>query len=221
MAILIYLLTSKRNCSLLMDPQTTALILVGYQNDYFAPNGVLRGAVEDPERVDLVLANSLELLAVLQGTTTAVVATPFLMEEGYRGQANSVGILDKIKSAGAFKPDSWGAATIPELLAFGERITYIPGKAGFNAFTHTELDRVLRERGIENVLVAGMVTSLCVDSTGRAAYELGYGVTILSDCCSARTPTEQEFFCERIFPLYASVLTKDQVIEQMRLGVMC
>jgi len=202
-----------------MIPQTTALILVGYQNDYFARNGVLRGAVEDPERVDQVLANSLELCGLVRATEMTVIATPFLMEAGYREQANSVGILDTIKSAGAFRPGSEGAATIPELLAFGDRITYIPGKAGFNAFTHTDLDRVLRQRGIENVLVAGMVTSLCVDSTGRAAYELGYGVSILSDCCSARTPIEQEFFCERIFPLYASVLTNRQVMELLSQGV--
>jgi nicotinamidase-related amidase len=56
-----------------------------------------------------------------------------------------------------------------------------------------------------------MVTSLCIDSTGRAAYERGYQVSILADCCSARTPFEQEFFCENVFPLYANVINGSDV----------
>ena len=89
------------------------------------------------------------------------------------------------------------------------------GKVGFNAFSNTTLDEVLRAKGIRHVLVAGMVTSLCIDSTGRAAYERGYDVRILSDCCSARTRAEQDFFCQNIFPLYGGVLTSAQAIEQL------
>jgi nicotinamidase-related amidase len=60
-----------------------------------------------------------------------------------------------------------------------------------------------------------MVTSLCIDSTGRAAYERGYNVTILSDCTSARTETEQRFFCENVFPLYGSAKTSHAVLAEL------
>jgi nicotinamidase-related amidase len=116
-----------------------------------------------------------------------------------------VGILHTIKESGAFKAGSTGADTIPQLIEFGDRIDYVQGKVGFNAFSNTRLDDVLRGRGIRDVLVCGMVTSLCIDSTGRAAYERGYSVTILADCTSARTRAEHQFFCENIFPLYGSV----------------
>ena len=129
--------------------------------------------------------------------------------------ANSAGILDKIKASGAFKAGTAGADTIPELAAFGGRIQYVMGKIGFNAFSNTELDRVLQERGIKDVLVAGMVTSLCIDSTGRAAYERGYNVRILSDCTSARTREEQDYFCKNIFPLYGGVLDSEQAIREL------
>jgi nicotinamidase-related amidase len=169
-----------------MTPETTALILVGYQNDYFAPEGILRGVVEEPKRVDQVLANSLAFITAMAPTAMTIVATPIVLEPEYRALANSVGILDTIKNSGAFKAGTSGADTIPELAAFGERVTYVTGKVGFNAFSNTSLDTVLKGRDITDVLVAGMVTSLCIDSTGRAAYERGYSVTILSDCCSAR-----------------------------------
>ena len=108
-----------------------------------------------------------------------------------------------------------GADTISELAAFGDRITYVRGKVGFNAFSNTTLEDVLSSAGIENVLVCGMVTSLCIDSTGRAAYERGYDVTILSDCTSARTTTEHEFFCDNVFPLYGRAVSSIEVLEEL------
>ena len=198
-----------------MDPKTTAVILVGYQNDYFAANGILRGVVEEPNRVDSVLASSLAFIAAMAPTDMTIIATPIVLEPEYRALANSVGILGTIKESGAFKAGTAGADTIPEVLAFGDRVTYVTGKVGFNAFSNTTLDGVLKGKGITDVLVAGMVTSLCIDSTGRAAYERGYRVTILSDCCSARTPAEQDFFCQNIFPLYGGVLDSRQAIEQL------
>jgi nicotinamidase-related amidase len=198
-----------------MEPSATALILVGYQNDYFAANGILRSVVEESDRVDKVLANSIALIRALVPTQTTIIATPIVLESDYRALANSVGILDTIKKSGAFKSGTPGAENIPELVAFGKRIIYVSGKVGFNAFSNTELDRVLVERGIKNVFVAGMVTSLCIDSTGRAAYERGYNVSILSDCSSARTAAEQEFFCQNVFPLYAGVLDSKKAIEKL------
>jgi nicotinamidase-related amidase len=199
-----------------MNPATTALILVGYQNDYFAANGILRGVIEEPNRVDTVLANTMALITGLVSTAMTIIATPIVLEPNYRALANSVGILGTIKESGAFKVGSAGADNLPELAAFGERIIYVKGKVGFNAFSNTDLERVLQEGGIKNVLVAGMVTSLCIDSTGRAAYERGFSVTILSDCSSARTRSEQDFFCESVFPLYAGVLTSQEAMAQLR-----
>lgn len=198
-----------------MSPESTALILVGYQNDYFAANGILRGVVEEPNRIDSVLACTLDLIRATLSTGLTIIATPIVLEPEYRALSNSVGILDKIKASGAFKAGTIGAETIPEIEAFGERVQYVRGKVGFNAFSHTELDRVLRERGIRHVLVAGMVTSLCIDSTGRAAYERGYSVQILSDCTSARTRAEQDFFCQNIFPLYGGVMDSKEAIRRL------
>ncbi len=201
-----------------MNPKTTAVILVGYQNDYFAANGILRGVVEEPNRVDSVLANSLAFIRAMIPTPMTLIATPIVLEPDYRALANSVGILDTIKASGAFKAGTPGADNIPELAAFGDRITYVKGKVGFNAFSNTELEGVLQARGIKDVLVAGMVTSLCIDSTGRAAYERGYSVKILSDCTSARTRAEQDFYCQNIFPLYGGVLDSKQASEQLSAG---
>jgi nicotinamidase-related amidase len=197
----------KRN----MDYKHTALILVGYQNDYFAKDGILRGVVEEPGRVDEVLTNTLALIRRLVPTDVSILSTPIVLTPDYRALASPVGILHAIKESGAFAAGTHGAQSIPELKAFGDRIQYVKGKVGFNAFSDTLLDDELKSRDIREVLLAGMVTSLCIDSTGRAAYERGYSVKVLSDCTSARTTIEQSYFCSSVFPLYGAVVSSAEV----------
>lgn len=63
--------------------------------------------------------------------------------------------------------------------------------------------------------MARAVSSVCIDSTGRSAYELGYRVTVLSDCTVGRTSFEQEFYCEKIFPLYGEVIDHVELLRRL------
>lgn len=199
-----------------MNPSTTALILIGYQNDYFANDGVLHSVVEDS--TEDVLNNTLALLNALESTDVLMVTTPIIFTPDYSELTDPVGILEIIKEAGAFKADTMGAQTIPEVHKFGQRILEVPGKRGLNAFADTDLDNVLKNRGIVDVVLAGAVTSICIDSTGRAAFERNYKVTQLSDCTSSRTSVEQTFYCSNVFPLYASVTDSKELLFQLGVG---
>ena len=163
-----------------------------------------------------VLATTLNLLRELRDTDVLFVATPIVLSSTYRAMAEPVGILNTRKEVGAFAEGTVGAENIPEFAEFGDRIMYVDGKVGFNAFATTPLDEVLRSRGIRHVLVCGMVTSLCIDSTGRAAYERGFDVLIISDCSSARTALEQDFYCSSVFPLYARTITAEEFATELR-----
>ena len=198
-----------------MNPSKTALILVGYQNDYFREDGKVHGVFENPTATDEVLANTLAFVRALNEVGATVISTPIVLAPDYRAMASAVGILNTMKELSAFAEGTEGAQNIVELDEFGDSIVYVSGKVGFNAFSNTTLEDVLRERGIENVLVCGLVTSLCIDSTGRAAYERGYDVTIVSDCSAGRTDAEHEFFCENVFPLYGRAATSTELIDEM------
>lgn len=198
-----------------MDAKQTALVMIGYQNDYFAQDGILRGVVEEPGRVDEVLDNSLGFVRALVDKGATVVSTPIVLHPDYRAMASPGGILHTMKEVGAFAAGSKGAENIEELEQFGDNIAFITGKVGFNAFTNTALDELLKEKSIRNVLICGMVTSLCIDSSGRAAYERGYDVTIVSDCTSGRSATEHEFYCQSVFPLYGTAKTSDELLAEM------
>jgi nicotinamidase-related amidase len=196
-----------------MNPAFTALILIGYQNDYFSPAGVLYKVVEDS--ASRVLSNTLDTLKAIRDTPTTILSTPILFTPDYRELVDPIGILKIIKDSQAFREDMPGGRTIPELEAFSDRILTIPGKRGLTAFSNTALDQELRKRGITDVVLLGVVTSLCIESTGREAFEKGYRVHIVSDCTAGRTDFEQEFYCSEIFPMYADILDHRQLIAQL------
>ena len=198
-----------------MNPKDMAVVFVGYQNDYFAKDGILRGVVEEPHRVDEVLGNTLAFIKAVRDSQITLISTPIVLAPDYRAMAEPIGILNSMKEFGAFKEGSVGAQTIPEMTAFGERILYVTGKVGFNAFSQTSLETLLKERAIKNVLVCGMVTSLCIDSTGRAAYERGLSVTIMADCTSGRSAAEHQFYCENIFPLYGRAADSTVILKEL------
>ena len=190
----------------------TALILIGFQHDYFDPSGILHGVVEESHRVSGTLENTISLIEAFKDSDMVMVSTPIVFSELYEEIQNPIGILKTIRDVQAFKIGTPGAETIPEIKAYGDRIVELPGKKSFNAFSNTRLQSMLQEHGVTKVIFAGCVTSICVHASALQAFDLGYEVTMLSDCTSARTPIEQEFFCSDVFPLFSHVLTLEELM---------
>ena len=197
-----------------MKLSKSAIIFIGYQNDYFANDGILRGAIEESANTNDVLENTLSLVRAVKDTGATLIQTPIHFTENYEELNQPVGILKIIQDVGAFQKGRPGSDIIEEFKTHGDRIQVVDGKRGLNAFSNTELEKTLIQNGVENVVLAGAVTSICIDSTGRAAHERGYNVFVLDDCTAGRSNFEQTFYCENIFPLYATVLnSKDFITE--------
>lgn len=141
----------------------TALVLVDIQNDYF-PGGAmeLHRAEEAADRARLAL----DLFRRAGGTVIHV------RHESARPGATF------------FLPGTPGA-DIREVVAPlpGEAVVT---KAYPNSFRDTPLLESLRNRGATRLAVAGMMTHMCVDATVRAAFDLGFPVTVLADACATR-----------------------------------
>ncbi len=195
-----------------MRPGNTALLLIGFQNDYFAPDGVLRDFIEIGDAGDDVLTRTLALVRALAPTPVHLIATPIHFTADYAELRAPVGILAAIRDAGAFQRGTPGADLVEPLRDLGERLLRVPGKRGLNAFVDTDLDGELRARGVTDLVLAGAVTSICIDSTGRAAFDRGYRVHVLADCISGRTAFETRYYCDEVFPLYAQVLSSADLL---------
>ena len=197
-----------------MELDKTAVIFVGYQNDYFSDDGILRAVIEESDRTNRILDNSIAVVDGLRNTPATMIQTPIIFTEDYSELVNPVGILKTIAEVKAFQAGTPGGNIIDQFKEFGDRILTVEGKRGLDVFACPDLDETLKIRGIEHVVLSGAVTSICIDSTGRAAHERGYRVSVLSDCTASRTPYEQEFYCENVFPLYAEVPTSEELLNR-------
>ena len=79
-----------------------------------------------------------------------------------------------------------GAEIVPELRPLPGEMVIV--KPRYSAFFHTRLDLCLRRLGVDSLLIAGTQYPNCIRATVTDALSLDYRVTVLSDCCSARTP---------------------------------
>ncbi|MFK7927541.1 MAG: cysteine hydrolase family protein [Myxococcota bacterium] len=201
-----------------MPDAKTAVLLIGFQNDYFADDGVLRAVVQQNATANGVLKNTLALLDELQSSDALFITLPILFSPNYSELPRPTGLLATIKELGAFRRDTVGGQTVPDFTSFGDRIETITGKTSFNAFFGTNLHERLTAQGITDLVLCGVVTSVCIDSTGRAAAELGYGVTVLSDCTAGRSAAEHTFYCEDIFPLYAQVQKSSTLLRHLHVA---
>jgi len=106
--------------------------------------------------------------------------------------------------------NSWGAEIVDSLPQHPEDI--IIHKRRYSGFFQTSLDLYLRERNIKYVIVAGVVTNICVRSTVNDAFFLGYDVIVPRDCVEATSPEHQETHLYDINTHYGSVLILEEVL---------
>lgn len=85
-------------------------------------------------------------------------------------------------------------------------------KRTWGAFTGTDLDSQLRARGVTQVVLAGIATSMGVESTARQAHELGYHVTLVADAMTDRSVEAHELRVTTLFPAIGETGTTDDVL---------
>ncbi|MHB9757955.1 hydrolase [Streptomyces sp. BYX5S] len=86
-------------------------------------------------------------------------------------------------------------------------------KRHWGAFTGTELDLQLRRRGVTQIVLCGISTSIGVESTARSAWELGYNLLLVDDATTDTDAASHEHSFGKIFPRLAEIGSTDEVIE--------
>ena len=168
-----------------MNPATTALVLIEFQNDFTTPGGTLHDAVKTVMESTDTLNNAVEAAAAIREAGGVVLHVPITFAPGYDEiTRHPYGILKGVVDSTSFVRGSWGAE-ICEQLTPVEGDIIIEGKRGLDAFGSTNLDFVLRSKGIETVALAGFLTNCCVESTMRSAYEKGFEVLTITDAVGA------------------------------------
>lgn len=92
---------------------------------------------------------------------------------------------------------------------------YLVTKQCPGAFIGTSLDEILRRRGVAQIFLAGISTSVGVESTARSAYDLGYNVVFVVDAMTDRDAEAHRLSLEKIFPRLGETTTTDDVLKML------
>ncbi len=198
-----------------LDPATTAVVLIEFQNDFTSEGGVLHGAVSEVMDSTKMMANAREVIDAAHAAGVTVMHAPITFADGYNEiSSHPYGILKGVVDGNAFVKGSWGAAIVDEL-APAEGDIVIEGKRGLDTFASTNLDFILRSKGITTIALGGFLTNCCVESTMRSGYENGYQVITLNDCVAATSPEEHDNALKYDYPMFSQPMSSSDFISEL------
>jgi nicotinamidase-related amidase len=198
-----------------IDPATTAVVLIEYQNDFTSEGGVLHGAVQGSMDKTGMLDNTKRVVDAARDAGATIMHAPITFAEGYNELgSHPYGILKGVVDGNAFVKGSWGAAIVDDLEPTAGDIV-IEGKRGLDTFASTNLDFILRSKGIRTIVLGGFLTNCCVESTMRSGYENGYQVITLDDCTAATSHEEHDNALAYDFPMFSRPMSADEFIAEL------
>lgn len=173
----------------MLDPARVAVIAIDLQVDFLSPNGYLAAKGYDPTPLRKILPNVASVITAARAAGCLIVHT----RQGYRADLADMSVYERwrrrragLEGTDALVRGSAGFEIAPEVpVAEGDVII---DKTANGAFTYTDLDHVLRWRGITHLILMGCTTDVCVHCTLREANDRNYQCLVVEDACASGDP---------------------------------
>jgi nicotinamidase-related amidase len=173
------------------DPETTALVVIDMQRDFLEPGGFGAALGNDVSLLGAAVAPLQRVLTAARDIGMTIIHT----REGHRPDMTDCPPA-KLARGGFIGADSpngrilirgeYGHDIVDALAPMpGEIVLDKPGKGSFYA---TDLELILRNRGVKSLIVTGVTTEVCVHTTVREANDRGFECLVLEDCCGSYFP---------------------------------
>ena len=188
----------------------SAFLVLHFQNGVAHPDGVWGKYLFPQVEKNCSVGNARRALDAARSRGMLVIYVNIAWRPGFPELPDDTcGLLKEAKDNSECLVGSWGADVIDELKPEGNEIIVI--NFGSDSFEGTDLDLILRNRGVRNVTVVGQCIEHVVATTVKRAVNMGYSATVLKDCTSGFTDQNYDAMVE-ILPLYADLITADEFL---------
>ena len=199
------------------ETERTALLIVDPYNDFMSEGGKLFDAIkETAESVDF-FENLRRIIHAVRARGVAVLILPH--HRSHEHEFDKWKHVTPFQKAGvpmkAFEVGTWGGEFNEEC---GPQKGDVVVKEHWaqSGFANTDLDLQLRQRGIEKIILVGVIANSCIESTARFGMELGYHVTLVRDGAAAFSQEGMNVAFKINGPTYAhSILTTDDLLTRL------
>jgi ureidoacrylate peracid hydrolase len=195
-----------------INASKSALLILHYQNGLVRHDGVFAfsGTPDQVEKHNC-LEKTAGVLKASRGASILVVYVNIAYRPGFPElKKPTYPLIESIQERGAFLRGSRDAEVPEELKPEEGDITVINFDS--SAFSHTDLDCILRAKDVKQLFLAGIATNWIVESTTRYGAELGYDITVLEDCCQGFTDELHNFAIKETLPFYATIMKSQDFI---------
>lgn len=192
----------------LLSASRSALVIVDVQNDYCHPQGALGSTGCDVSGVKEMMPRLHGLLAAAREQELPILFIQTFHEEATDSEAwvtRSSG-----RSAQVCRKDSWGAEFYEISPRPGEIVV---NKHRYSAFVNTRLDSILRTLKIDTLLITGVSTNVCVESTARDGFMLDYHVVLVEDACASYSREAHEMTLTNIQDYFGTVAGSGELMD--------
>jgi len=198
--------TLKERC----DPKYAALVVVDVQNDFVSPQGSAAKRGEDVGAAIAMVPNLIRLIDEGRSVGLTIVYIRTTHSE-WTDTPSWIYRSSQRSGLNTCREGTWGAELYEGIAPLpSERVVI---KHRYSAFINTDLNTVLKARGIQSVLVCGVATNVCVETTARDAYMFDYYVTMIDDCSAAYEPKLHMGTLENMRRHFGLVASSNEIME--------
>jgi len=195
-----------------LTERKSALILVDIQNDFCHPDGVFAHKGLDMSAMDKMMPHVHDLIAAAHRNDVPVFFIQNVEEAALDSDAwgNHPDGDENLTNHGVCRRGSWGTEFYQ--IAPTEK-DFVVQKSRFSALYNTNLDTYLRSLKIQTVVLTGVATNVCVETTARHALLMDYHVVMAEDACATWFKPAHDATMANIRLFFGKVASSDQIIE--------
>jgi len=189
-----------------LHAEETALIIIDMQNDFCHEDGAsARRGMADIPAFQACVPKIERLITAARSAGVPVIFVYMTLDESTKSEAwiNKFGTEMSIIEKG-----SWGAEFYKLIPQEGDPVVE---KHRYSAFIGTNLDLILRSMGRKSIVLTGVLTNVCVESTARDGFMLDYNVTMVSDAVAGSSPAAHQATLDNFASVFGQVSTSAEI----------